>query len=89
MHERSPKLDRMHAGEDRCGAIAEALGSDAEELYARGSIHSFSMPNKLEAFLVKEVGHFPDVSHRSALHSIFPVEWRSILLLVQIQTLRN
>jgi hypothetical protein len=56
----------MHAGEDRCGKIAEALGAEAEDVYARGSIHSFSMANKPEAFLIKEVGHFPDVSDRSA-----------------------
>lgn len=41
--------------------VAQALGDQADDLYAAGNIRNF-MYSKPEAFLVKQVGHFPDVS---------------------------
>jgi hypothetical protein len=37
------------------------LADDARELYMPGSVRSFKYA-KPEAFIVKQVGHFPDVS---------------------------
>lgn len=41
--------------------MASALGEQADNLYATGNIRNF-MYSKPEAFFVKQVGHFTDIS---------------------------
>lgn len=54
----------MRAGGDQIGPLADKLGRKAGDMYEAGSILSFKPADRPEAFLVKSVGHFPDVTRR-------------------------
>jgi hypothetical protein len=51
------------AGEKGSKPVAELLGDAGNALYAPGSVRTM-LYSKPEAFIVKQIGHFPDVSAR-------------------------
>jgi hypothetical protein len=53
----------VSAGEMGSKPVAERLGDAGSSLYVPGNVRTL-LYSKPEAFIVKQIGHFPDVSAR-------------------------
>jgi len=49
------------AGEGAARPVAIALGAASDGLYQQGAVAASGMP-KYEAYVIRNIGHFPDVS---------------------------